>query len=470
MAGGLLALVLVVLGLGLSREAGLEPSELVARLGSNGPADRAAAAAALEELGAAALPALRAARLGSTDLVLRARAAAVLDAIEGQRLTRATMVRLDFHDRPLPEVLDALSERTGMTLMLGFDPVPNRKPPRITLAASEPIPFWTAVERLCKEGGLRLDAEPGSPWRFQAMGVPMPGQPPRRPLNGTELIFLYNDVSGGGGPVPTSDFGPFQFRLLSLHLVRDRSFVRLPQPGFMPRPPSLETERFDAQVRVLIEPRLSVIQLGEVTALDVRDDRGQSLRPDTASTAHLPYSTPIGYAGRSGPLTIRLKYPKAPGKSIARLAGRVKATVAARKPDPLVVPLIESQGQPFRNDDATVIIHEVKLEPNSKATVVELSMTTHVGSSRAGGFRIPFDNRLGLDAPNTSLTRLDFVDARGQACQSMPLSPNVPTEGTRLKYRIIAVEGVGPPIQLRYHGLVWATLDVPFAFHDLPMP
>src|SRR4051794_21147171 len=101
MPEGMLALVLAVLG------SGPDPSELVDRLGSNRPADRAEASAALEKLGDAAVPALRAARFGSTDLVLRARAAAVLDAIEGRRLTRATMVRLDFEDRPVPEVLEA---------------------------------------------------------------------------------------------------------------------------------------------------------------------------------------------------------------------------------------------------------------------------------------------------------------------------------------------------------------------------
>jgi hypothetical protein len=47
---------------------------------------------------------------------------------------------------------------------------------------------------------------------------------------------------------------------------------------------------------------------------------------------------------------------------------------------------------------------------------------------------------------------------------------SVATEGVRRIFRINPVDGVGPPVQVRYHGLVWATLDVPFAFHDLPMP
>jgi hypothetical protein len=312
MAGRLLALVLITLGSGPGDKVEPDPAALVGRLASFHPGERAAAAEALKKLGADALPALRAARLGSTDLVLRARAAALLDAIEAQRLTHATMVRLNVHNRPLPEVLALLGECAGMKLVLGFDPVPNRQVPSITLDDPEPIPFWTAVDRLCQQGGLRL-APPGMNGGIAGVMLPaLPGQPPRRPLDGTELVLIYKDTTNGGGSAPTSDFGPFRFRLLSLHLVRDRSFLRLPQPGFLPRPPGTEPERFEAQVEVWSEPRLTMIQVGEVSALEARDDQGESLRSEPAAPVPMRRSLPIfnRVGGRSASLSIRLKYPE----------------------------------------------------------------------------------------------------------------------------------------------------------------
>jgi hypothetical protein len=471
MAGRLLALVLITLGPGPGEKVEPDPAALVGRLASFHPGERAAAVEALEKLGADALPALRAVRLGSTDLVLRARAAAILDAIEAQRLTHATMVRLNVHDRPLPEVLARLGESTGMKLVLGFDPDPNRRIPSITLDAPEPVPFWVAVDRLCQQGGLRL-APPGMNGGFAGMMLPaLPGQPPRRPLDGTELVLLYKDTTNGGGSAPTSDFGPFRFRLISLHLVRDRSFLRFPQPGVLPRPPGTEAERFEAQLEVWSEPRLTMIQVGEVSALEARDDQGESLQPGPVAPAPMrrPFPTFNGFAGRSGSLSIRLKYPESPGKTISRLAGHVQVTVAARKPDPLVVSLADDLGRPFRDDDVTLVVHEARTEPNTKATIVELTMTGD-GPGRADRLGSNVDNRLGLGTPTAALNQVEFLDAQGRVCQAHQNGMSVATEGVRRIFRINAVDGVGPPVQVRYHGMVWATLDVPFAFHDLPMP
>jgi hypothetical protein len=471
MAEGLLALLLITLGAGPGEKGEPDPAALVGRLASFHPSERAAAAEALEKLGADALPALRAARLGSTDLVLRARAAALLDAIEAQRLTHATMVRLNVHDRPLPEVLTLLGESTGMKLVLGFDQDPNRQVPSITLDTPEPIPFWTAVDQLCQQGGLRL-APPGMNGGIAGVMLPaLPGQPPRRPLDGTELVLLYQDTTNGGGSAPSSDFGPFRFRLLSLHLVRDRSFLQFPQPGFLPHPPGTEAERFEAQVEVWSEPRLTMIHVGEVAALEARDDQGESLQPDPAAPTprRRPLPTFNRVAGRSGSLAIRLKYPESPGKSIARLAGRVQVTVAARKPDPLVISLADDLGRPFRDDDVTLVVQETRTEPNTQATIVELTLTGD-GPGRPNRLGPNVDNRLALGTPAAALNQVEFLDAQGRLCQAHQNGMSVAPEGVRRIFRINPVDGVGPPVQVRYHGLVWTTIDVPFAFHDLPMP
>src|SRR5262245_3873734 len=80
-----------------------EVPRLVQQLGSSRYQERESAAAGLERIGRAALPALREAR-EQRDPEVRTRASALVNRIEGALLTQPTMLRLDFEARPLPEV------------------------------------------------------------------------------------------------------------------------------------------------------------------------------------------------------------------------------------------------------------------------------------------------------------------------------------------------------------------------------
>ncbi len=158
-----------------SADDGSDAVKLIGRLGAESFDDRVAAYKALERLGGEALPALRAAA-DARDPRVRSRVRALIDSIgrrvETDRFSRPTMIRLDFRDRPLGEVVAALNERhdLGLTLRLGpeprrgmrfFDPdQPGRlkelRDRAITLEAAQPVPFWEAVDRLCKAASLRL--------------------------------------------------------------------------------------------------------------------------------------------------------------------------------------------------------------------------------------------------------------------------------------------------------------------------
>ncbi len=132
---------------------------LVAGLSAPRRAERERAARGLEALGEAARPALLEAA-GSNDLELRAQAAAVLDAIEGQSLGRPTPVVLDFRDAPLGDVVEAVTDRTGLGLAIQPWPDPRRGERRVTVLAPAPVPFWEAVERIGEAGEVRPDLTP----------------------------------------------------------------------------------------------------------------------------------------------------------------------------------------------------------------------------------------------------------------------------------------------------------------------
>jgi len=90
----------LVLAMLLGQAPERDSADLVRQLGSAEYAEREAAMAALEELGPAALPALRAAGQ-SKDPEVRNRAAAAIATIEGRPMKEASMIRLDVVDRPL---------------------------------------------------------------------------------------------------------------------------------------------------------------------------------------------------------------------------------------------------------------------------------------------------------------------------------------------------------------------------------
>ena len=197
---------------------------LIGRLGASSFDDRVAAYKSLERLRREALPALRsAADTGETPV--RARARALIDSIgrqnESDRFARPMMIRLDFRNRRLGEVVNTLNDRydLGLSLRLGPEPtigqavIDEDKPRRlrelkgceITLEAAQTMPYWGAINALCKAGALRYDET--SRQQF------WPGQ---------GVLALMADRTGRG---PVSDSGPFRVQITCIRSVVKRDFT-----------------------------------------------------------------------------------------------------------------------------------------------------------------------------------------------------------------------------------------------------
>ncbi len=129
---------------------------LVARLGADRFADREAAARALEQMGPAAVPALRASA-ASADGEVRRRASALADrldrAAESARLLAVKPVRLDYANVPLGNAVHDLRARTGIPLAL--DPNRVENPLRPVSVKTADLPPWEAVDAFCRAAGLR---------------------------------------------------------------------------------------------------------------------------------------------------------------------------------------------------------------------------------------------------------------------------------------------------------------------------
>src|ERR1700761_2381308 len=111
--------ILLTLALALTAQAPADtPADLAGRVASAEPGVREEAEGRLEEMGRAALPALRIALEKAEDPVVARRLADLIDLIERRRLLRATPVALDEKGVPAAQAAADLSRRSGLRVVL----------------------------------------------------------------------------------------------------------------------------------------------------------------------------------------------------------------------------------------------------------------------------------------------------------------------------------------------------------------
>jgi hypothetical protein len=476
------------------------PAEWVRRLGSDRFAERVEAAKALETLGPAALPALRAAR-DSENPRIRARVAALLETLDREadvdRLTRPTLVKLDFRDRPLTEIVDALNARHDLGLTFQFGPLPSRGtitgPPSqaqrakeaefrsrwVTLEADRALPFWEAIDRLCEVGHLQHDLHPQG--RF---GL----------TKGRFFLF-----AGLGGTSISSDSGPLRVRILGLHSTFEGDLVGAKSPGGgRPQSPVLQRGDRDLAIRMAVipEPGPVVRQVGAPTFVEAVDDRGRSLLPPDGNVtsdyaARAAYQVPTLNGNSGFELSATLRLPDQAGRSIRRLRGSIPVVIVAYSSRPIVIPLEGAAGKSVRNDEVTVSVLEVAKDDNRGVTVeVEIVSNRPAGRGPDPGNRSgPPDFVTFRTGRVELLNRLEFVDAHGRELalswnqgrgrdmmtdqRRVRLTPTIlyedapPDPGGPFRPRI-AKKPV--PVELRYYGFMQTLTDLRFDFHDIPLP
>jgi hypothetical protein len=454
------ASLVLVMVLGQSSPTSVDPTELVDRLGAPRYAERQAATEALERLGRHALPALRAAR-GERDPEVRSRVAALVTRIEGALLTQPSTVQLNFDDAPLHQVLKSFSDQSGIRLTLQPENGPQFRARKVTLHESEPLPFWKALDRLCDAARLQYNSIPH--------GV----------SGGRDPSFLLFD--GQNRPsAPTFDTGPFRVSVIGLHYQRDITF----QPPLAGRPAlpaapgqakgqeaaanpggftTQKIEQCYAQLQVVGEPRLTLAMSGALKITEAIDDKGQSLLPPIANNGVINRSA--GYFGFANSFIqgqALLARPTVPGTTIRVLRGVIPVSVSTRKPSPLNVPLRDSKGKTFQNDDASVVIHDVRLLPNTRQTSIDVTI-------RQLGDAAPVPaNEVMYNRPDTHQQQVEVVDAQGRV---VPWYPSmIDGESGRMTITLTSPEQVANATELRYYSLSRAATDVKFEFNDLPLP
>ena len=111
------------------------------------------------------------------------------------------------------------------------------------------------------------------------------------------------------------------------------------------------------------------------------DERGNSLiPPGEEETGHRRYAGYFGIA--TSPvvqLQAHLRRPESAGDWIKKLSRFVSLSVSARRPHPLVVPLANSTGKTFENQDHRLTVHDIRPTPTTHNVLIELSIRANDG-------------------------------------------------------------------------------------------
>lgn len=474
-----------------------DPAKLVRQLGSARFAEREAASAALEKLGPAALPALRDAR-EATDPELRTRAEAIIARIrsrerdraeaaapgfERRELKAASLIRLDFASRPLDEVVEGFGLPSPGRIDWHPDTPESVRRRRVTIREPAPVPFWTAIDRLCRAGELRYI--PGSP------RGPGGGQPPQF------CLFL---APGAMNPGPRADSGPLRLELVAMTHSR---YVNLtpshpdyhPGRGRMPMAFGSRQETFVISSRILAEPRVLIRQVGDALFAEAVDDRGQSLLHGPA-----PHLYQLGYGfGGTGPAhacadyTLGLKYPEHPGKVIKRLKLTIAVEVETLMPDRLEIRLADAVGKAVRHGRISIKVLSVERDSQGHQKVrltlrTDESAPERLALDRTGALA-PVKGRPAR--PEVSPNVIQVLDQQGRQFPwfggEVPArSPNDPALTAELTMwpeggipiPVRAGHGVVPgedretaiPTVLYHTRMAREVIPATFEFHDIPLP
>jgi hypothetical protein len=446
---------------GVSSDADI--ATLVSQLGSDRYVQRQEASQALEKRGREALPALRSAR-DSKDPEVRARASALVDKIENLLMVQPTVVRLNFKNAPLPDVVKAISDQSGITLSLIPENSPLWQSRRVTLSEANPQPFWKALDGLCREGQLQHNSTI---------------QTGRGGPRGT-VIQLF---AGGNStvPVPSSDSGPFRVNVLGIHYQRDLRFGQNTQ--VVPAAPGGAVfaggrnrnvhEQFYVDLQILAEPRMVLTQNGALKITEAVDENGQSLLVPTNDDATIRNSGYFGYSSGMTSLQMQahLNYPEKPGRTISRLRGSLPVMVSARKDDALVVNLEGAKGKSFRSEEVTLVVHDIQPDPNQQRTTIDISLSPNNPSNDVDGPANRFPGASMIAGMNAPQNQMEILDANDRPYpQWFPSSTRIDNDQARMTLMLMPADGVGPPAKIRYYEMARATTEVPFEFTNVPMP
>jgi hypothetical protein len=426
---------------------------------------RELAATALVEVGPPALEGLKKAS-HTADLEVRRRAESLITRIEQATALAPTVIELALRDTPVPEAVAAIARQSRLKLEL----IPQQGPAREQLEKKkidlelEGVPLWEALDRLCEVAGLDYALLTPTTIQLQLME----GGPPRR--------------------VPTAVCGPFRLRIRALNYFRSLGLgsetpnaVAPGQPGVMaPALGStrlLRQESLTATLDVLAEPHLPVLNLGNPTITEAKDQNDQSLLAEwttsTGYTAHYP-------GGMIVPMQLRqtqfsLKPASRPAATLKVLKGTVPLEVQVQRTPLITVDDIFAKKSRIYKGEGDLLFVLLQVQDhgnNGRNGTIRFFLT---GLERPDGGNAMNPN-FGNPHVNAQLyqSQFELTDAQGQLF-NLNLNFNhypQPNDGT-LEGQLYFSQpspNMGPAVRLTFNRRKTIQTSVPFELRNVPMP
>jgi len=415
---------------------------------------RESAFKALLEVGQPALKGLaEASRTG--DLEMRRRAGQLRERIDVAEALAPTLIDLNVKDMPLPGVVAAMARQSRLKLEL----VPQQGPARQQLEQRKislelnAVPFWEALDRLCRESGLV-------------------------PATATQTT-LQLQLAEGGKPYqpPTGYTGPFRMRITGMNYNRSVNMAGAGQPfGIAAGGGVQRTEALSVTMDLLGEPHLNILNMSNPTISEAIDETDQALALDgTGTTAFYPQP----YYGAGMPAMqprqtqFNLRPSTKPAARLKVLKGSVPVEIIAqRKPLIKVDDILGGKARVIKGE-GDLMLAILQVQDN--------------GGGRNGNIRFFLS---GVDVPNVNPAmgfnpnmnqiqqRFELTDAAGHRINAN-INVNFNNFNFNNQGNDRSAEGniffncgpnEGPPARLTYNNNQTIRTSVPFEFRDVPMP
>lgn len=402
--------VVVVLGfgwVGRARDAApppaASPAELVRQLGSDDYAEREEAMRRLDDLGPAALDALRAG-VRSDNPEIAWRSLELLRRIgrrsDNERTLTPTLVELDVRDEPLDAVLARLSRQAQWEVVLGGPRPEELANRRVTLTTGGRVPFWEAVRQVCGVADLQIAVANGflAPGAGAYSGRPRPGVRTSSPH-----VALVLEPRGEAARRPAA--------------VRGAVLVEA-----VPLPPDAVAGGAAAVLQVWPEPRLRWEETTGMRVLLAQDPTGSRLTADF---------TPLGATADRPPASdgvVLVRHPDGTA-GLARAAGTL--------PSGLFRPHARQAVVRFRGDGPSppttletldvVLTGKVRSGTEPVCRVTTLEPNREAVATGPGGTELRFRYTPRTDGPWTARAEIRY-----RAGEFQPVAVTEPLPGVRL--------------------------------------
>ena len=335
-------------------------------------------------------------------------------------------VTLKFKDRPVQEVVAAISKQTGYPIQHNGNRGQN-----VTLNM-ENVTFWEAMDRICLDCGLMMQHNDGQ----QIM------------LYQQDVVWPYVNYQG-----------PFKVMANNFHYSKQMTL------GGLQRNPAFNQGRSESLMfsfNIQSEPKLPIMQVSQAKLSEAYDEHGTSMKMPGANIHESQYYNG-GYRTHNQVGNVFLSWPNKESKTVKLLKGSIPVTVLAfQKPEIVVDDILKVKNKKFTGPNTELQVDEVK-ETNNKTTFSIKMAVRNLAPNAAQDY----------SWTQSVHQRIELFDAKGNKYFPQGYNWENSTPANVQATFMFGNNGdatVGPPARLVYNH--WGTIQhqIDFEFRDLPLP